>query len=201
MRFFVLAAVVLTPSLAEGQTFADVGVAAGTALGSGTREGGIGWGDLNEDGCLDQVVNTATSSYWSRILIQGASGVSCTGTFADQTATLAANLQDERGGRTIIVADVSNDGYPDLVRNHWTVVEIYLNRGPTFGYAFGTAAGDPTQEFSGTLPGYSGNLNTEGISALDFDDDGDLDLVVDSGNRGIIAFRNDGTGTFTSLTP
>ena len=88
----------------------------------------------------------------------------------------------------MICADINNDGWIDLARNTHKRVEIYLNRGPEATPPF--SLGDERQDPNQVIRSIPGGMNTEGMGWIDFDLDGDLDLLLDNHNFGIDLFEN-----------
>ena len=77
---------------------------------AGGKEGGMSWGDFNEDGCLDLLVNTRDDELGSRIYLQNTSG-GCAGTFTDvSSCLLAAPGTVDARFRSALWGDVNNDG-------------------------------------------------------------------------------------------
>jgi len=167
------------------------GLVTGVLNTSGSKDGGIAWGDYNNDGLLDVAVNTDADT---RLYEQGVGG-----TFTDVTATKAAGFFSNAANRSVIWGDVNNDGYLDLARNIHNRIEIYLNQGPSgsTAYGLGDNSGNPNQVITSTPIG----LNSEFMGWLDYNLDGDLDLVFDNHNNGILIYDNDGTGAFTYVDP
>ncbi|MEO0473838.1 MAG: FG-GAP-like repeat-containing protein, partial [Bacteroidota bacterium] len=207
--FLLLSFIVLT-NQTIAQSFVNVansaGAGAALAIG-GNKDGGVAWGDINLDGCLDLVVNTHDGSHRTRILMADCSNPQAP-SFSDQTNTLCRGLLATTLERSIILADVNGDGILDMARNsHWKV-ELYLNNGPTEGYSFGNGS-NQSPDFSlitsnvnsastGDIPG---GMNTEGMEFMDYDGDGDLDLMLENHNWGIDLYANDGSGNFSYVDP
>ncbi|MEM7657641.1 MAG: FG-GAP-like repeat-containing protein [Bacteroidota bacterium] len=80
---------------------------------------------------------------------------------------------------------------------------IYLNQGPSNGYAFGVGTDHTPNRTLQNSDFHDNNMNTEGVFLADFDNDGWLDLVVENHNYGIDIFVNpkDGTANFICLDP
>lgn len=178
--------------------------AAGVDLATaGTKDGGLSWGDFNNDGCLDLLVNTADTTLQTRLYQSDCSLPDPT--FSDVTATHAAGLL-ENGitDRSAIWGDVNNDGNLDFAVNTSGRVEIYLSRGAaaTPAYSFGDSDQNPNQVLQmGTATEVPDGQNVEGMGWADYEGDGDLDLVIDNHNFGIDIYANDGSGNFTHVTP
>ncbi len=176
-----VARVVLKPAHPPfGEAAALVGLAT-----PGGKKGGVAWCDFNEDGALDLLVNGDERSYLY---------FNENGTFADVTASHAEGLLQEALGLSTICGDLDNDGHVDFARNAPDRIEIYLNRGPDADppWSFGKP---PHQRPNQVIDKMLGGMNTEGMGWLDFDEDGDLDLVVDNHEYGINSSQTTTTGT------
>ncbi|MCP3913065.1 MAG: hypothetical protein GY713_19185, partial [Actinomycetia bacterium] len=174
--------------------FTEIGSEIGLAH-PGSTEGGLVWCDIDDDGDLDLLINTElnSSSGRSRLLVNDA------GSFTDVTTTHAAGLARNLGRRSALCADLNNDGYPDLARNDYHRIEVYLNGGPSASPAFslGDANQDPDQVFTSM----AGGMNAEGMAWIDYDNDGDLDLIFENDGYGIDILANDGSGWLSHATP
>ncbi|MFK8003294.1 MAG: FG-GAP-like repeat-containing protein, partial [Polyangiales bacterium] len=202
MRSFVFVAISLVLSSSAYAQF--VNVAPGTdAAVTGNKDGGLAWGDFNNDGCLDLLINTADATQRSRLLQNNCSAVSPE--LVDVTTTLAPGLLRNNGDRSALLVDLNNDGYLDIVRNNNRRMEIYFNNGPIVppmigdDYTFGTGA-TLTPNIVRSTWSMLDDFNTEGIGAVDADGDGFLDLLVENHDDGIALMLNGGDGTF-SQTP
>ncbi len=187
----------------------NVTASSGAINVGGAKDGGLAWADWNDDTCLDLAVNTNAAAVGSRLLIQDVIGGSCAGTFTDVTACLASGLTSVVLERSLVWADFDADGDLDLARNGNPRVEIYLNNGPGPGpgggcpawSVFGTA-GAPSQFFDVTTnPPVHTIFNTEAMGWIDYDGDGDLDLITDNHNGGVQVFRNDGGSSLVHADP
>jgi large repetitive protein len=179
---FTMLLSVLLSSIANAQTFTNVSSALGLNT-SGTKDGGLVWADFNNDGYLDLVLNTTDATQRSRVYFSiGATS------FTDVTSTHAAGLDDTQKDRSAVAGDFNSDGYIDFAVNAFDRIEIWLNKGPlaTPAYSFGNATQAPSQNIT-SLPG---GLNAEGMVVIDYDTDGDLDIIVDNQNFGIDILLN-----------
>lgn len=169
----------------------------------GDKDGGVTWGDFDNDGCLDVLVNTNDVTIQTRLYRSDCNVPDPA--FTDVTATHAAGLLlNGVTERSAIWGDANNDGFLDFAVNTSRRVEIYLNRGPsaTPPYSFGDASQNPNQIMAVDTPtAVPGGQNVEGMGWADYDGDGDLDLVIDNHNFGIDIYANDGAGNFTHVTP
>jgi hypothetical protein len=164
-------------------------VTSGSNLGTASiKDGGLAWGDFNSDGCPDVLVNTFDSGTF--LYSQDVSAGACAGTFTDRTLCLAPGLASVTDWRSVVWGDYDNDGFLDFARNQTAAIEVYRNGGPGAA-CMGWAAFTLTHTLSSTPTGF----NTEGMGFIDYDADGDLDLVAENGGSGIAMFRNDPTGT------
>jgi len=183
-----------------GWIFTDETIPSGLGL-PGIKTGGLAWCDFNSDGYPDLLVNAGNADASGRSYLYFNNRDR---TFRDVTSKLAAGLLRTRAHRSAICGDLNNDGYLDFARNEHGRVEIYLNNGPEAkpAWSFGktpkkSLRQDPNQVFTSL----SGGMNTEGMGILDFENDGDLDLVVDNHDFGIDLLKNDGEGRFYHATP
>jgi hypothetical protein len=208
----------LGESAPPGARFLDATASAGLGT-AGVKDGGLAWGDFNGDGCLDVLVNTADGTTRSRLYAQARGSNACTGTFTDMTTCLAGGLLANTLERGAIWADVDNDGDLDFARNSGSPtsrIEVYRNNGagvtndpscPAGSFPwnrFGLAlSGSPSWTITdGNSPGnvVSTGLVAEGVGWIDYDQDGDVDLVSNS-NDATKVFQNDGTGALTEVFP
>ena len=194
-------------------TFTEQAASKGLNL-DGRKDGGFTFADFNNDGYLDLMLNTLANDTLHRSRLYFSSGPP-NYTFTDVTNTHALGLVAAglEGGSTVercgVAGDLNHDGYLDFIRNSANRFELYLNNGPSSGYTFGQGANqDPNFQLStaGTgnnspPNGIPNGMNTEGIGFFDYDNDGDLDIMIENHNWGIDIYRNEiiPSGTF-SLT-
>jgi hypothetical protein len=155
---------------------------------------GLAVGDVNGDG-LDDVFFCQPGGLPNRLFVQNLDG-----TATDVSAQAGVDLLDHC--RAVLILDLDNDGHQDLlitVSNH---LLIYRNNGAA-------RFESPTMV---AVP------NADGLSAADYDQDGDLDLYIcgylspdqlhsvpvpfhdaDNGRRNVL-LRNDGRDGWTDVT-
>jgi hypothetical protein len=178
-------------------TFTNVSAASGLDLG-GFKEGGLAWGDFNNDSCPDAIVNTSDGVQTTRLFAQNRSGASCLGTFVDVTQCLASGLLLDVVERAVALGDYDNDGNLDFARSDSVKVEVYRSGGP----GVTVDASCPSGSFAWSRFGVAGAatatflLNSEGIGWIDFDKDGDLDLVSENSD-GYVMLTNNPIGTLS----
>ncbi|MFM9004065.1 MAG: FG-GAP-like repeat-containing protein, partial [Flavobacteriales bacterium] len=99
--------------------------------------------------------------------------------------------------RSAVAGDFNNDGFTDFVVNTFNRIEVWLNNGPgaTPAFSFGTSTQNPNQ----TISSIAGGINAEGILVVDYDNDGDMDLIVDDHAFGVDILSNNGSGQFTAV--
>jgi tetratricopeptide (TPR) repeat protein len=131
------------------------------------------------------------------------------GTFVD--VTKAAKLEFHDAGMGCAVGDYDNDGHPDLAVSSGNGITLFHNEGDGTFRDVTDAAGVRSSDSTGGL--------ALGVTFIDFDHDGDLDLYVTRFNNftidhseqpfifpedatppGNILWRNNGNGTFVDWT-
>ena len=171
----------------DGGQFVDAASAVGLDL-DGAKDGGLTWYDFNRDNRLDVIVNTDNTTNDTRLYFQEADG-----TFTDVTSTNAAALLSNNCERSVVAADLNNDGYVEFVRNAFNRVEVWQNGGPSTSPAFLFTL---TETYTSNAEG----INVEGISLVDWNQDGFLDLMFENDDEEIVLYENDQDGTFTEQT-
>ncbi|MCK4643547.1 VCBS repeat-containing protein, partial [bacterium] len=145
-------------------------------------------GDIDGDGDLDLILTGFTGSA-NRSRIYQNDGV---GSF---TEINAGQLEAVRLG-PVALGDIDNDGDLDLILTGWNgsacITKTYQNNG----------TGNFTEINSGQFAG----VDLGSVSFGDVDSDGDLDIVLSgqldlSGNPFTGVYRNDGTGSYTEISP
>ncbi len=179
----------LEPPLAG---FVESAASSGLAVGQ-AKEGGLALCDLDDDGDLDLLLQVDWNDPTGRTRMLRNDG----GVFTDVTASHAAGLSRLNLSRSVICADIDNDGDVDLARNGRDRIELYRNNGPssTPPFSFGKTDGDGPQGPDQAFDALPQGLFAEGMGWLDVDLDGDLDLVVENDTSGIALLLNDGGGT------
>jgi hypothetical protein len=158
-------------------------ILAGPVVNDGGRSTGAAWSDYDRDGWLDLFVcnrNTVNFLYHNN----------GNGTFTRiLTGEIATDVNNSNG---CAWADYDNDGNPDLfVANVGTPNGLYRNNG------------DAT--FTRVRPGPIATDSSfcDGASWGDFDNDGNLDLLVPTGVLGTyvdLFYHNNGGGSFSKIT-
>lgn len=144
--------------------------------------GGV-WADLDNDGDYDLV-----NGGFDRNRVWQNNG---TGQFTERTAT-SGFMNVNYGTRGVVAFDYNNDGRLDILCNNWWVSgsgysepnEFYINNG---GFSF-----TPANNGLANLP------SCQGVTAGDYDNDGDADIVLCRWDGNLTLMRNDG-GQFTQV--
>jgi hypothetical protein len=120
-------------------------------------------------------------------------------------ATVVPYLSGENGANAVAIADVNNDGKPDLVVTNWCPYSSCTTPGPNVGVLLGN--GDGT--FQTAVVYASGGLFADAIAIADVNGDGKPDLIVancgsssqnncvsTSGSGDVSVLLGNGDGTF-----
>jgi len=170
-------------------TFREIAAQMGISGGGGSRD--AAFGDFDGDGHTDLViVGDDGRTRLFRNLGQGR--------FEDATAASGLGGAAAPRAGTVAVGDYDNDGFLDLFVTSLGVGEsaLYHNRGDGT-FELDARAGELRRKLRGVA----------GLDAafFDFDNDGFLDLIVvgkpaGPDRRGVLLFRNDGTGRFADFS-
>ncbi|MGH2626433.1 MAG: FG-GAP repeat domain-containing protein, partial [Anaerolineales bacterium] len=129
-------------------------------------------GDMDNDGFDDILVaDTARSAFFVRSVGDG--------TFAKPVAIARSN-----GARWIAIADFNNDHKLDFASSNFGAANLTIFLGDGAGNFI----------WSQTHPGSREHT----LDSLDFDGDGNMDLVMGSGLPGITPYKGDGKGKFVA---
>jgi enediyne biosynthesis protein E4 len=176
-------------------TFADVAVAAGVAYGeAGTARAGMGTdaADFDNSGWTGLVVGNFTNEGMSLYRNDG------TGLFSD-LAPVTGIAQESTKSLTFgaLFLDYDLDGYPDILAINGHVSDDISVVQPTVKYAespqlFHNLGKNRFEEVTNKMgSAFSRPIVGRGAAYLDFDNDGDLDLVITANNGVARLLRND----------
>jgi len=168
---------------------------------------GGSWGDLDQDGCPDLLLGADGAGLFFQE--QGDEG-HCAGLFTNVISTRAAGLLSAAVDRSALIGDFDNDGSLDLALDGAYVLQVYVSSGPP-AFVFGTGAEQaPSYALDRSFtwadscvasPLDPDEQNMEGLGLVDWDADGDLDVVVENSLCGLRLLDNDGAGNFEDLLP
>jgi len=178
-------------------TFTDVAVASGVAYseyGNAQAGMGLGVGDFDRDGRLDLLKTHFADDIPALYRNLGR------GLFEDVATAIGLGVQNryvEWGGG---IHDLDNDGWPDLfyvTGNVYPEIERqlkeYPHRGPRI--VFRARSGSAFEDVSASSgPGATAPHSSRGAAFGDFDNDGDLDVLVMNMNEPPSLLRNDQPG-------
>ncbi len=158
-------------------TFTEV---SDTVLDDCTHGMGVGIGDLNRDGWMD----VTYSDIGPALLFQNNSGV-----FSDISGSAGINIQpadDYSWGVSFL--DYNNDGWQDIVMAVGSMEPNNLEKQPNYLFRNN---GDNTFTDEAFAMGVDDSLRTRTIVHGDYDNDGDLDLVLVNYDSTVSLYRND----------
>jgi hypothetical protein len=182
----------------QNGTFTDVGLECGVSLNEDGREQagmGLGIGDFNLDGNLD-ILKTHFSDDTS-VLYRN----SGTDNFEDVTVTSGLGVETRFIGWGAGMVDLDNDGLPDLfvvTGGVFPEIEKAPGKNPmkTPRVIFRNLGGGHFEELiEAAGPGVAAAHCSRGCAFGDFDNDGDLDVLIVNLNEPPSLLRNDVTGT------
>jgi hypothetical protein len=187
-----------TPSLLfhnnRDGTFTEQGLERGVALSDEGMEQagmGVGIGDLRQAGSLD-IIKTHFSSDTPALYMNDGKG-----SFRDMTLRAGLAVETRYVDWGVVVADLDNDGntdifwvtggiYPELQDSYLTPRVVFRNLGSgRFEELLGQAG-----------PGVDALHSSRGCAVGDFDNDGDLDILVVNHNEPPSLLRNDVSGGY-----
>jgi len=128
-------------------------------------------------------------------------------TTGSRVNAMPAAADVSRGTLSVVIGDVNNDGYVDIVRgNYYHRLEQFTDHGDRCAVLLGDGMGHFTL-VPDAIQGF-GLVNTTGFSMLDYDRDGNIDLFVstwfkdyqnDVWDHGYL-LKGNGDGTFVNVT-
>lgn len=143
------------------------------------------WGDYDNDGLIDLFITNSSGTGHRNFLYKNTGG----GNFVKiDTGIAVSEIGNARGMNWV---DIDNDGMLDIFicREEGRTPYLYKNNGKGF---FTKVTNTPLTNNAGDC--WSSSWG-------DFDNDGDLDvLVTNRGSQGNFLYRNDGNFTFTQIT-
>lgn len=178
-------------------TFTETALESGVALNEDGREQagmGVGLGDYNLDGQLDIFKTHFTDD--TSILYRNAGD----GTFFDQTVTAGLSVETRFVGWGTGIVDLDNDGYPDLFLVTGHVYPEVEKKVPAYPWKtprvvfrnLGNGRFEEVIDEAG--PGVAAPHSSRGCAFGDFDNDGDLDILIMNMNEAPSLLRNDVSG-------
>jgi hypothetical protein len=184
------------PASGTTPTFRNVGLEVGTGYNAmGGEQAGMGtdFGDYDGDGRLDLVVTTFQREPKSLYRNEGG------GQFTERgyAAGIGAATVNMLGFGTRL-ADFDNDGHVDLVIANGHVQNTIARIQPGIDYPQRTQLfmnrGDGTFQEVNAGPAFTRPIVGRGLATADWDNDGDLDLVVTDLEGRPLLLRNEGAG-------
>jgi hypothetical protein len=187
-----------TPSLLfinnHDGTFTEQGLERGVALSEDGMEQagmGLGIGDFNLDGNLD-IIKTHFREDTPVLYLNNAKG-----NFRDMTIPSGLGVETRFVSWGVIAADLDNDGAPDIF---WVTGNIYPEvekKFPAVPYKTprvvfrNLGTGEFEELFEQAGPGVEAVHSSRGCAFGDFDNDGDLDILIVNQNEPPSLLRND----------
>jgi hypothetical protein len=178
-------------------TFTECGLESGVALNEDGKEQagmGLGVGDFDNDGNLD-IFKTHFSADTNILYRNNGNG-----TFRDVTTRAGLGVETRFVGWGAAIQDFDNDGFPDIFFTTGMVspeVEASLPDSPykTPNVVLRNLGGGQLEELlDGAGPAMQELHSSRGAAFGDFDNDGDIDVVVMNMNEPPSLLRNDLTG-------
>ncbi|MEN0065796.1 MAG: right-handed parallel beta-helix repeat-containing protein [Myxococcota bacterium] len=168
-------------------SFTEASSAAGVQA-SASKEGGVAFADLTNDGWLDLIGTTGSASDPGYYFVNGRDG-----TFTYGNDDIAGFGSSGELDRSVVTADFNRDGCLDIANVGNPAISVWLSNcdselRPTFGS--GSAPNyhwDSNSDYATGDPG----TNYEGSLVFDVDNDGWTDLVVNE-QDGVVMLQNQG---------
>jgi enediyne biosynthesis protein E4 len=185
-----------TPSLLfrnnHDGTFTEEGLEKGVALSEDGMEQagmGIGIGDFRLEGSLD-IVKTHFVNDTPALYVNNGRG-----NFRDMTTRLGLGVETRYVCWGIVVADWDNDGNPDILLATGGIYPEVRNNYLSPRVIFRNLGKGRFEELLGMGgPGVAAKHSSRGSAIGDFDNDGDMDILIVNHNEPPSLLRNDVTG-------
>ena len=178
-------------------TFTEQGLESGVALNEDGQEQagmGVGVGDFNTDGYLD-IFKTHFSEDTAALYQNNGKGY-----FRDVTIRAGLGVETRFVSWGAGITDLDNDGLPDLFFATGMVYPELESKFPTAAYktprvVFRNLGNGKFEElFEQAGPGITEAHSSRGVAFGDFDNDGDVDILIVNLNEPPSLLRNDVTG-------
>ncbi|HEX4770116.1 MAG TPA: CRTAC1 family protein [Bryobacteraceae bacterium] len=179
-------------------TFEEIGLLAGCSLSDDGAEQagmGVGIGDLNLDGKLD-IFKTNFMDDTNVLYVNNRNGY-----FDDRTTAAGLGVETRFVNWGAGIADLDNDGYPDLFYATGNIYPEVERKNPQYPLKtprviFRNLGNGKFEEFIDDAgPGIAAPHCSRGCAFGDFDNDGDLDILVVNLNEPPSLLRNDLSGS------
>lgn len=178
-------------------TFTEEGLERGVSLSEDGQEQagmGLGIGDINGDGYLD-IFKTHFRGDTQVLYRNNGKGY-----FRDVTLRAGLGVETRFVGWGAAIADFDNDGFPDIFFSTGMVYPDVEQKIPDAPYKtpnvmFRNLGGEKFEELLNQAgPGIAEAHSSRGVAFGDFDNDGDIDILIVNMNEPPSLLRNDVTG-------